>query len=139
MDPLTTQVGGTHYSDMKMQPVELAHIRGYDCCTFSILKYVSRHRVKNGRQDLEKALHFLELRRALLARLGPAGGFAHCPLEVRPQIVTSYCRDNDLPTMEALIVARNDLWHDHPNDKWAIDELDFWIRQLITETYGAKK
>lgn len=58
---LSTQVGGSHYQ-MPIQPMEFAMTQMYDFATSSILKYVSRHRQKNGRQDIEKALHIVELR-----------------------------------------------------------------------------
>lgn len=55
------QVGGSHYKDMAVQPVEyitknkLGYIEG------CVIKYVSRWRVKGGIEDLKKAIHFLEL------------------------------------------------------------------------------
>lgn len=61
MSALNTQVGGSHYQ-MPIQPMEFAMTQMYDFATSSILKYVSRHRQKNGRQDIEKALHIVELR-----------------------------------------------------------------------------
>ena len=27
----------------------------------NVIKYVTRHKLKNGKQDIEKAIHFLEL------------------------------------------------------------------------------
>lgn len=58
---LGTQVGGNHYKDMVIQPLEFAMANNLDPCQFSIVKYVSRFRSKNGLQDLEKARHFLDL------------------------------------------------------------------------------
>ncbi len=72
-----TQKGGDHYKAMGMQPVEFAMRNGWDCCAFSTLKYLSRHGRKEGKLDVEKALHFIELREELFrgARmvLQPAG------------------------------------------------------------------
>lgn len=54
------QIGGKHYKDFKMQPWdvvldwELGYLDG------TALKYIARWREKNGLQDLEKAIHFLE-------------------------------------------------------------------------------
>lgn len=55
------QVGGKHYTDMAIQPLDfiLANELGY--CEANVLKYICRHRVKNGKQDIEKAIHYLEL------------------------------------------------------------------------------
>lgn len=55
------QVGGDHYRDMKIQPVEFIHTNDIGFMEGSVIKYVCRHRRKGGREDLEKAVHFLEL------------------------------------------------------------------------------
>jgi len=56
-----TQVGGSHYKDMKIQPVEYIHANGLGFIEGSVIKYVSRHKTKGGKQDLEKAIHFLQM------------------------------------------------------------------------------
>lgn len=58
---LATQVGGTHYKNLAIQPVEYCQINGLNYCEASVVRYVTRHRQKNGRQDIEKAIHCLEL------------------------------------------------------------------------------
>ena len=58
---LDVQEGGSHYKDMKIQPVEFAHANGLGFCEASVVKYITRFRNKNGRQDLEKAKHFIDL------------------------------------------------------------------------------
>lgn len=61
MSATQTQVGGSHYKDMKIQPVDYIHANGLGFIEGSVIKYVSRHKSKGGKQDLEKAKHFLEL------------------------------------------------------------------------------
>lgn len=58
---LDRQVGGDHYKDMAIQPVEYIHRNGIGFCEGAIIKYVSRWRKKNGVEDLKKARHFLDL------------------------------------------------------------------------------
>lgn len=58
---LNKQEGGTHYKDFPIQPVEFCHKNGIPFIEGSVIKYVCRHRNKNGAQDLKKAIHFLEL------------------------------------------------------------------------------
>lgn len=58
---LTTQVGGNHYKDMPIQPVEYIHKNGIGYFEGCVIKYVSRWRKKNGVEDLKKARHFLDL------------------------------------------------------------------------------
>jgi hypothetical protein len=58
--PMQSQVGGDHYSKMKIQPLEYSMANNLNACEHSVVKYVSRHRSKNGRQDLEKAIDMLQ-------------------------------------------------------------------------------
>ena len=58
---LKNQVGGSHYKDSPIQPVEFSHANKLGFIEGSVVKYVSRHRQKNGRQDIEKAIHLLEI------------------------------------------------------------------------------
>lgn len=60
-NPMEPQVGGDHYATMKIQPVQFCHENSLGFIEGSVIKYVCRHRSKGGRQDLEKAIHFLQL------------------------------------------------------------------------------
>lgn len=55
------QVGGNHYKDLKIQPIEYIHANGLDYFEGNVVKYITRHRKKNGKQDLEKAKHYIDL------------------------------------------------------------------------------
>lgn len=58
---MATQVGGGHYKDMAIQPVEFIHRNGIGFCEGCVIKYVSRWRAKGGVEDLKKARHFIDL------------------------------------------------------------------------------
>ena len=58
---LDRQVGGSHYKDLKIQPIEFIHANNIPFCEANAIKYLCRHRAKNGRQDLEKAKHYIDL------------------------------------------------------------------------------
>lgn len=58
---LDTQVGGNHYKEMPIQPMEYSMANGLDACQHTIIKYVTRFRQKGGIQDLEKARHVIEM------------------------------------------------------------------------------
>lgn len=60
-DPFNQQIGGTHYKDMPIQPFEFSMKNGLDPMQHTIVKYVTRFRHKNGREDLEKAKHTIDL------------------------------------------------------------------------------
>lgn len=61
MSALNKQVGGSHYKDLKIQPVEFLHANGVSYIEGAIIKYVLRYKNKNGMEDLKKAKHFLDL------------------------------------------------------------------------------
>lgn len=54
------EVGGTHYSDMKVEPIELIEAFNLNFVQGCIVKYVSRYKMKGGIEDLKKALHYCE-------------------------------------------------------------------------------
>lgn len=55
------QVSGEHYKNKGIQPIIYIHANGLGFCEGNVVKYVTRHRQKNGRADIEKAIHYLEL------------------------------------------------------------------------------
>lgn len=61
MESLKIQVGGQHYKVLKIQPVEYIYANNLGYLEGNVIKYVTRHKLKNGRQDLEKAIHYLQL------------------------------------------------------------------------------
>lgn len=54
------QVGGDHY-DMPIPPVEYIYKNKLGFMEGNVVKYVSRHKQKNGKQDLEKAKHYIDM------------------------------------------------------------------------------
>lgn len=59
VNPLDVQIGGEHYKHCGMQPIELTEgVRMYPSCS-SIVRYIFRHKQKNGREDLGKALQYV--------------------------------------------------------------------------------
>lgn len=59
--PLSTQVGGTHYKSCPIQPVEYIHRNGLSFIVGNVVKLVTRYKDKGGKEDLEKAKHYLDL------------------------------------------------------------------------------
>ena len=55
------QIGGGHYAKFKIQPTEFIHANNVPFIEGNVIKYVMRHREKNGIEDLKKAIHYLEL------------------------------------------------------------------------------
>jgi hypothetical protein len=61
MSALDKQVGGSHYKDMAIQPIEYIHKNGLGFCEGNIVKYITRWKTKNGIEDLKKVIHYAEL------------------------------------------------------------------------------
>ena len=60
-NPLTNQEGGDHYKNLNIQPVEYIHANELGFIEGCIVKYATRHRSKNGAEDVKKIIHFAEL------------------------------------------------------------------------------
>lgn len=60
-NPLDIQVGGSHYKKYKIQPAEYNHANGLDWFQGNIVKYITRFRDKNGKEDLEKIIHYAQM------------------------------------------------------------------------------
>lgn len=58
---LDKQEGGDHYKTMKIQPVEFITENGMDFLQGNVVKYIARHKAKNGAADVRKALHYCQL------------------------------------------------------------------------------
>ena len=61
MSALDEQEGGSHYKHFAIQPVEYIHANNLSYLEGNVIKYVSRHRSKNGVEDIRKAIHYLEM------------------------------------------------------------------------------
>lgn len=55
------QIGGSWYSSMKIQPVDFIHKNNIGFLEGCAIKYLVRHRKKNGLEDLKKARHYINL------------------------------------------------------------------------------
>ena len=65
-EALKVQVGGNHYKDCGIQPVEYIHANKLDYFEGNVIKYITRHRTKGqGKKDIEKAIHYAQLILAL--------------------------------------------------------------------------
>lgn len=58
---LNTQVGGNHYKKYKIQPIEFFIANDIPYAEAAVIKYVVRHKDKNGKEDLDKAIHLIQI------------------------------------------------------------------------------
>ncbi len=60
-NPYDTQVGGDHYSKMKIQPSEFINKNEMLFAEGNAIKYICRHGSKGRLQDLLKAKHYIDM------------------------------------------------------------------------------
>lgn len=53
------QIGGNHYNNKKIQPIDYIIENSLPYCEGNVVKYVTRHKEKNGAEDIRKAIHYL--------------------------------------------------------------------------------
>ena len=58
---LTKQEGGQHYKDKAIQPIVYIHANKLGFCEGNVVKYITRHKEKNGAEDIRKVIHYCEL------------------------------------------------------------------------------
>lgn len=123
------QVGGTHYTDLVVQPMPFCMGNDWDSCTYLIMKYTTRHNKPGGKkkQDIEKALHTVALREQLARP------------EIRPNVplleripVEHYNNGNRLGELESAALYHLERWINSPGDKAALQA----VKDCLTRLYN---
>lgn len=57
---LDTQVGGGHYKDLAIQPIEYTVKNNLSFLQGNVIKYITRYKDKNGVEDLKKVKHYVD-------------------------------------------------------------------------------
>jgi hypothetical protein len=55
------QIGGAHYKKYKIQPSRFINDNKILFAEGNAIKYICRHQDKGGKQDILKAIHYLEM------------------------------------------------------------------------------
>ena len=61
MSAYDKQIGGKHYQNFSIQPSKFVIENELLFPEGNVIKYICRHRFKNGKEDLLKAMHFIEM------------------------------------------------------------------------------
>ena len=61
MSAYKKQIGGNHYSRFKVQPSKFINDNNLQFAEGNAIKYICRHAHKGGKQDLEKAKHYIDM------------------------------------------------------------------------------
>ena len=92
------QINGDHYKTMAIQPSEYIHRNGLGWHEGNAVKYITRHRLKGGRIDIEKAIHYLELLLEAEYPVAPAAKPLHRPgLIIGPGLIVELCDPTSQP------------------------------------------
>lgn len=110
------QFGGDHYKGTGYEHWNFVADMQLDYYQACASKYVTRHRSKNGSQDISKSIHFVEKRIELIqqGRISPWTNPCAALAEARAGMVASFVRANSLPIMEAAFVEMVCLPGDDP-------------------------
>ena len=55
------QIGGQHYRLMKIQPSKFINENNLPFAECNAIKYICRHKLKGKKEDILKAIHYLEM------------------------------------------------------------------------------
>ena len=61
MSAYKKQIGGSHYKDMVIQPSQFINKNKLLFAEGNAIKYICRHIHKGGKEDLEKAKHYIDM------------------------------------------------------------------------------
>ena len=61
MKSLKKQIGGSHYRNFVIQPAKFINKNRLLFAEANAIKYICRHSKKGGIQDIDKAIHYLEM------------------------------------------------------------------------------
>lgn len=103
MQSLEKQIGGWHYKNMTIQPIEFSYRNQLNPLAFSIVKYLSRYHAKDGKKDLQKTLHCIEMWEEFVGRQY-FGWQSENPTTLRAATV-EYCEVNALGSNETQVLC----------------------------------
>jgi|TARA_R100000742_G_C4222408_1_gene45846 hypothetical protein len=61
MKTLERQESGDHYKRFIIQPAEFINMNNLPYAEGNVIKYVCRHKFKGKKEDIKKAIHYLEM------------------------------------------------------------------------------
>jgi hypothetical protein len=122
MTALTQQIGGDHYKELAIQPVEYIHANSIPFIEGCIIKYATRWRDKGGLQDLHKIIHFTQMLIDFEFKIDKLPKDFGCQNMIDPADVELYeepaaAIDDESP--RAYAIGQNGNTGEHYADTWA--------------------
>ena len=131
MNVLDTQVGGSHYTDMNTQPLDLIVGLGLSFLQGNAIKYLSRYPRKGGVEDLLKARDYCRKAHALL----DSNPTTECYQTRATLAVDAYCETNGMvgDVREAILSIVLFSWS---KAVYLIDKIAEDYRYYLIKEYG---
>lgn len=126
------QVGGTHYEVMAMDPLQLWLSSSMPAAEAEVLKQVSRYERKGGRQDLEKAINYIERIRCHVDAQGTPGVWLG-----NDALLGRYLFSNEFDQRQRAVITNLWLWL-RTGDMYFLNLCETIIRELINVKYEKK-
>lgn len=92
----TQQVGGTHYTDMNVQPFDFIEANKLTFFEGNVVKYLSRYKSKDGDRDIDKAIHYVK------ESFNRLGDFQSRDIKMTAE---EYCKANNLSPVVELVLC----------------------------------
>lgn len=124
LSPLDVQIGGAHYKERGVQPIEFVERNKLTFSEGCVVKYITRWRDKNGKEDLEKILHYVDFIRH----------FGHHKARVYTWEITvfEYIRSNNLNYFEGNVISKLCSWINTGEEKH-LDYIVTSVKELMKD------
>lgn len=134
-DPYARQEGGAHYQRAPIQRFQFTLQNGWDSAADNILKYVVRHEAKNGREDLAKALHVVDIREIEIIRRDTNLDRPTLPWRSDAPTMDDFIRENGIRGDEAEALLALNAWVRYGHTTLRADRVRQTIRRLLALYY----
>lgn len=125
-NPLKTQIGGSHYKQFAIQPIEFSHQNGLGFIAGCIIKRLCCYNQPGGKgeQDIEKALHEIDI---LIDQ--HRKGFVYDANTEQAIRVATFCNANSITDRRRNVIEKiNAYYHAEPLVSYLVD-----ARELLDE------
>lgn len=119
------QVAGTHYKELDYQPWDFIDENNIRYLEGNVIKYIVRHKKKNGVQDLEKAKHYVQK----IMELEESEDRCNMS-DVSVRLLQTFIRSNNLTPTEADPIALIARWRLRKDLERALESIDDLIREV---------
>lgn len=130
MKPLDIQIGGNHYKNLAIQPMEFSLSLELNAAKHTAIKYVTRFESKGGQEDLKKATHCIEILRQYWFENDYQDDMCFADLVA----VTHYCAANNLSPLQTKCITLVVMANDHDDLNHALEHCYHLVSSINPDT-----